>query len=337
MTIYGKLLAAAMAAPLALGLMLTAPGAALAQSQGIVAVANDQPITELDLSQRIILLDILGDTPRGGMTKQQALQALIDDQVKMMEAKRYGMLPSESDITDRIDRAAKGMKMSRAELLAKLKAKGISEASFRQYLTAQTGFSRIISAKYRENVDVSDAAIDAKMAEIKSDVGAQMAKMMNDPRMKPITVYSLMEINFPIDGQDPMLLQSRAIEAQQVARQFNGCGNAKAAAAGVFDVKFGRKFDADGAKIPKPMKEVLDKLGPGHAVGPMRGKGGLQLIAFCGTRKITPPKPDFKMPTRDQVKNMITNEKYDKIEEDYLKQARDKIYVEYRDPAYAPQ
>ena len=40
---------------------------------------------------------------------------------------------------------------------------------------------------------------------------------MNDPRMKPITVYTLMEINLPVDGNDPMLLQSRAIEAAQVA------------------------------------------------------------------------------------------------------------------------
>jgi len=134
-----------------------------------------------------------------------------------------------------------------------------------------------------------------------------------------------------------MLLQSRAIEAQQVLRQFKGCGNAKAAAQGVFNVKFGKKFDADASKLPKPMKAALDKAGQGRAVGPMRAKDGIQIVALCGVRKITPPKPDFTMPTREQIERLVINDKYDKLEESYLKLAREKIYVEYRNPSYARQ
>jgi peptidyl-prolyl cis-trans isomerase SurA len=337
MSVIRRIVAAAMAAPLACSLMLTAPGPALAVSQGIIAVANDSPITELDLEQHIYLLEILDQAPKGGLTKQQALRSMIDDQVKITEAKRLGMMPSDSDITDRIDRAAKGMKLTRKELLAKLQARGISEATFRQFLAAQISFSRIIAAKYREDVKASAAEIDAKTAEIKSNVNAEMAKIMNDPRMKPVTVYTLLEISLPVDGEDMMLMQARAIEAQQIAKRFKGCDSAKAAAKGVFDVRIGKKFEADGAKLPKEMKAILDKAGPGSAVGPMRGKNGMQLIAFCGTRKLTPPKPDFTMPSREQIERLVINDKYDKLEQDYLNTIRDKVYVEYRDPSYAPQ
>ena len=41
------------------------------------------------------------------------------------------------------------------------------------------------------------------------------------------------------------------------------------------------------------------------------------------------------MPTRDQVERAVINQKYDKLEEDYLASARDKVYVEYRDQSYA--
>jgi hypothetical protein len=146
-----------------------------------------------------------------------------------------------------------------------------------------------------------------------------------------------MEITLPLDSEDPMLLQSRAIEAQQVQRKFKGCGNTKSAADGIFNVKFGKKFDADGAKLPKPMKQALDKAGQGRAVGPMRGKQSIQLIALCGVRKISPQKPDFKMPSREQIERMVINEKYDRLEETYLKQAREKVYVEYRNSSYAQQ
>jgi peptidyl-prolyl cis-trans isomerase SurA len=247
------------------------------------------------------------------------------------------MMPSDAEITDRMQRIAKGMKLTREELLAKLKKEGISEATFRSYLLASVAFGRIISAKYREEVKASPEEVDAKIAEIDKTIGAQVRKLMNDPRMKPLTVYSLMEVTLPIDGDDPGLLQSRAIEAQQVLQRFKGCNNARKAAEGVFNVKIGKRFDADAAKLPKPMKQALDKAGEGRAIGPMRGKAGIQLVALCGVRTITPPKPDFKMPSREQVERMVVNEKYDKLEEDYLKLARDRVYVEYRNPNYAQQ
>ncbi|WP_421693192.1 SurA N-terminal domain-containing protein [Aestuariivirga sp.] len=331
-----RLAAAAAAVFLALS-PLGGVAPALAASASIVALVNDQPITELDLSQRIVLLEVLGDLPQGGMSKQKALQELIDDEVKLVEAGRFNMLPSDADVTDRIDRIAKNLKLTKQQLIDKLKAKGITEKSFRRYLAASMGFSRIINGKYKDDMEATDAEVDAKLAEIKAKFGDQMSKIMNDPRMKPITVYSLMEILLPVDGDDPMLLQSRAIEAQQVAQRLKGCGSLKAASEGIFNVKPGKKFEADAARVPPQMRQALEQAGQGHAIGPMRGKGGIQLIAWCGVRKLTPPKPDFKMPDREQARRIVINEKYDKIEEDYLKTAREKLYVEYRDPSYAQQ
>jgi peptidyl-prolyl cis-trans isomerase SurA len=334
---FRTVLAAALAAGLSWAAVAALPGAAHADTTSIIAVVNDQPITELDLTQRIILLEILGSLPRGGMNKQQALQALIDDQAKLVEATRFQMVPTDTEISQQITRVAKGMNLTREQLLAKLKERGISEASFRRYVQTSTAFSRLSAARFREDVKVTDAEVDAKMAEVKSDFSAQSAKIMNDPRMKPVTVYSLMEISLPVDGEDPMLLQSRAMEAQQVLQRFKGCGSLKTASRGIFDVRPGKKMEADSSKLPKPMRTALEKAGVGRAIGPMRGKDGIQLIAFCGVHTITPPKPDFKMPTREQVEQMVINQKYDKLEQGYLEQIREKVYVEYRDPSYAQQ
>ncbi|MFM8745447.1 MAG: SurA N-terminal domain-containing protein [Aestuariivirga sp.] len=329
------ILAAAIAASLTWAAGAGWPGAARADTTSIIAVVNDQPITELDLRQRIILLEILGSLPRGGMNKQQALQALIDDQAKLAEATRFAMVPTDTEISQQITRVAKGMGLSREQLLAKLKERGISEATFRRYVQTTTAFNRLSSARFREDVKVTDAEVDAKLAEVKSEISAQTQKVMNDPRMKPVTIYSLMEISLPVDSEDPMLLQSRAMEAQQVLQRFKGCDSLRAASKGVFDVRPGKKMEADASKLPKPMKTALDKAGVGRAIGPMRGKDGIQLIAFCGVRTITPPKPDFEMPSREQVEQMVINQKYDKLEQGYLEQIRDRVYVEYRDPSFA--
>jgi peptidyl-prolyl cis-trans isomerase SurA len=306
-----------------------------AEAATLIAIVNDQPITDLDLTQRIALLEIMDDVPRSGMDKKKALRQLIDQAVKIQEAKRYNLLPSDAELSDRIRRLAQGLKLSVDQLYAKLEAKGVSKTTFLDYVRAGMGFNRIMQGKYGQQVKATDAEIDAKMADVKAKIGQEQAKIMSDPRMKPITVFNLMEILLPVDGEDPMLMQSRAIEAAQVAQRLKSCGGLKAASEGVFDVKKGKTFDADASKLPPPMKAALEKGGVGRAIGPMRGKGGIQLIALCGIRKITPPKPDFTMPTRDQVERAVINEKYDKLEEQYLSTARDKIYVEYRDPSYA--
>lgn len=324
-------------AAVAAALIAMAPLAAPARAADIVAIVNDQPITDLDLTQRIALLEVMDDVPRGGIDKKKALRQLIDQTVKIQEAKRYNMLPSDVEMKERIKRLAQSLKLTVDQLYAKLETKGISKETFVEYVKAGMAFTRIIQGKYQQDLKVTDAEVDAKMAEIKANIGAESAKIMNDPRMKPITVYSLMEINLPVEGDDPMLLQSRAIEASQVMQRLKSCSGLKAASEGIFDVKKGKSFEADATKLPPKMKAALDKGGIGRAIGPMRGKAGIQLIALCGVRKLTPPKPDFKVPSRDQVERAALNDKFDKLEEDYLNSVRDKVYVEYRDQSYATQ
>lgn len=324
-------------AAIAAALIAIAPAASPARAADIVAIVNDQPITDLDLTQRIAMLEVMDDIPRGGIDKKKALRQLIDQAVKIQEAKRYNMLPSDTELKDRIKRLAQSMKLSVEQLYSKLEARGVSKQDFIDYVKAGMGFNRIIQGKYQQDIKVSDAEVDAKMAEFQSKISQEQAKIMNDPRMKPVTVYSLMEINLPVEGDDPMLLQSRAIEASQVLQRLKSCNGLKAASEGIFDVKKGKTFEADANKIPPQMRAALDKVGVGRAIGPMRGKGGIQLIAFCGVRKLTPPKPNFEAPTRQQVERAALNEKYDELEEQYLSTVRDKIYVEYRDPSYAQQ
>lgn len=315
------------------------PAAAVrAEGLGVVAVVNDRAVTELDVTQRINLLKVLGDVPEGGLSRKAALRMIIDDVVKTVEATRLQFNATEIEVTGQIDKLAKNRKTTSAGLLAQLSKQGIGESAFRSYIAAQIGFNRIIGSKYRNDIKVKPEDVDAKFAEIKQKMNSRISEIKKDPRMKGVTVYTLMEITLPVEQNDamaPQLLQARAVEATQVAKQFKGCKNARAAASGVFNVKFGKQIEADAAKLPGPMRAALDKAGQGRTIGPMRGKGGIQLIAFCSSRKITPKIPEFQMPARDQVENLLINEKIGAFEETYLKDARTKVYVEYRDASYS--
>jgi peptidyl-prolyl cis-trans isomerase SurA len=186
-------------------------------------------------------------------------------------------------------------------------------------------------------VKATPEEVDRKLNGYKAEINGKLAKVMADPRMRPITVYQLQEINFPIDGTiTNELLQSRAIEANAYLSKFRGCKSARAAAAGIFNVKVGKIVEADGARLPKPLKNALDKTKVGRAIGPSRTANGMQVLAFCGVRKISPPKPNVSYPTRQQAEAAVLNEKYERVVTKYSSQFRKDLLIEYRDPAYGP-
>jgi peptidyl-prolyl cis-trans isomerase SurA len=317
---------------------LPAPDFARAADQGIVATVNDHPITTLDIQQRLALLKILGERSPTGEPRKFALRMMIDEIVKIAEAKKYKMDPTDKEISSQVDRMAKSLKTDSAGMDALLKKNGIEPSSLKQFIAAQISFSRILSSKYQVKFTVEPGDVDKKYAEIKNGLEKQLSTIMNDPRMKPVQIYSIIEIDLPVETpDDPMLLQARAVEANQYIKKFKGCGSARAAASGIFNVKIGKKIDALASKIPAPMKQALDRVGPGGAMGPARGPKGIQVIGFCGKNVITPPKPKYQLPTRQQVEAAVSNEKYAAIEAKYMVEMRKHAYVEYKDQTYAQQ
>ncbi len=310
-------------------------GATFAQQSVVIATVNDQPITSFDVDQRIRLLRTLGQPESALNNRKKIANDLINDVIKIEEAKRNKMDPTPAEVAERLKRIAQGMKMDESGLIAKLKAQGISVSAFSNYTAAQMAFGRLLSGKFREKVTVDQAAVDRKMSAITQEINGKLAKIKLDPRMQPLTVYSILEINFPVEGNDQQLMQSRAIEANQYVQRFKTCSNPRGPATGIFNVKIGKKLEADSRKLPAQMRTLFQTKGPGHAFGPMRGPGGVQVLAFCSQRSITPQMPKAQMPTRTQIENVVLNENYDVVEQKYLAIMRKTAIIEYKDQSYA--
>jgi peptidyl-prolyl cis-trans isomerase SurA len=291
-----------------------------AESQGVVVTVNDAPITSFDVEQRMKLNAILGRSQGSAEDqRKRALQNLVDDAVKLAEAKKYNAIPDDKMVDAQVEKMAKGSNTDTKGLAAQLKARGSSMSALRKLVTAQIAFNRLISSLYKVKVEVDAAEIDKKYNEI-----------ANDPRLQPVTVYEILEIEMPVeDTGEAMareLLVARAADAAQFRNGFKGCGSARQAASGIYNVQIGRRMQADGRKLPKQLKSALDKVGTGGLIGPARSQNGIQLIAFCGKKNIAPEKP-----SRQQIEMMLTNKKYDLYEDRYMREIRRNAYIEYKD------
>jgi peptidyl-prolyl cis-trans isomerase SurA len=307
-----------------------------AADQKVIVTVNDLPITSFDVEQRMNLWKLVGGGSGAGDARKRALNELIDDIAKVEEAKKYKAEATDKEIDARLGEVAKGLKTDDKGLQSKLRAQGVSVTAMRQYLAGQIAFGRILKGKYKVSVDATPAEIDRKLSGYKSEIDGKVKKFMSDPRMQAVTVYEIQEITFPVDGEiTPEVLQSRAIEANGFLSKFKGCKSSRAAASGIFNVKVGKQIEADGRKLPPQLKALLDKSNPGRAIGPMRSQSGMQVLAFCGVRKITPKKPEVQYPTRKQAEAAVLNEKYAQVVTKYSSQFRKGLLIEYRDPNYA--
>ncbi len=305
---------------------------AMAEEQRVLAVVNDHPVTTLDVEQHIRLsTTLLGEAATA--TRAKVLEEIINEIVKIDGAKAARMEVTPVDVDGRLTEISKGMKLDRIAFEKNMQKNGIGITVVRRYFAAQMSFARLLRFKYREDIKVDEQDIDRKLEQIKAELANRVKKAMAGVRA--IDVYSLREINFPVENaKDPAagaLLQSRALEANQFLSRFKGCDTAQSAAAGIFNVKLSKTFEADGARLPPQLRKLMDSKGPGHAYGPMRAPSGIQVIAFCGKRHLEPPKPNVKLPTRDQVKQAAISDKYRAAEAKYVSLLRKNAIVEYKD------
>jgi len=297
-------------------------GTARADQQSVIVTVNDQPITSYDVDQRLRLWQILGNSKQD-QSRKQALQALIDDLIKISAAKKNNVEAKEELVNAHLERMAKGMQTDVKGLAAKLKKQGVSINALRQYATAQISFNRLLVSLYKVNVTVDPAEVDKALE-----------KFANDPRLKPVTVYQIMEISLPVEKSDPsmqqQLLYARAVEAETIKQRFQGCGSARAATEGVYNTVVKKPMEVDASKIPPQLKQALDKAGAGRLVGPALQNGGVQLIALCGRQNIAPQKP-----SRQMIESMLENKKFEGYEQRYIRDLRRTAFIDYKDPSYS--
>ena len=73
-------------------------------SAQVIVVVNGLPITELDIAQRSKLMASMERKP---VPRQEVVNALIDDRLKISKAKYYGFEVSESEVDTAFENMAK--------------------------------------------------------------------------------------------------------------------------------------------------------------------------------------------------------------------------------------
>ncbi len=153
----------------------TTPTPAAAQTLGIAAVVNDEVISLYDLEARMRLLIITSnqqDTPEVRQRlARQVLNRLIDEKLKLQEAKRLGIKVPKKDLDRAFANMERRNKLPKGGLAAFLKQNRLDRVVLMEQLEASLAWAAAVNRTYRSRVTISEEEIDDVINEIKASKG----------------------------------------------------------------------------------------------------------------------------------------------------------------------
>lgn len=303
MSLRGWLAGAALAAALA------APGAAFAQ---VVVVANGSPITAYDIDQRAKLITTsTHKTP----TRQEVIQELIDDRLKISKAKSYGFEVPDTEVDEAYANMAKAQHMTVDQFSQVIERGGIAPATIKARIRAELTWSQLVRGKFSSSLDVGESDIaNAMRASNQTDT---------DVAGYVYTLYPIIVLMPP--GSNAAMVESRRREAENLRTRFASCNEGLAFVRALRDVAVREPVTRSSSDLAQQLRDVLASIPVGHLTAPEVTAQGLQMFAVCDKRA---SKTDS--PLKREVRQQIYAKRFDSESKKYLDEIRKQAMIEYK-------
>jgi peptidyl-prolyl cis-trans isomerase SurA len=294
-----------------MALILMAAGSPL-QAQTVAVMVNGEPITNYDIEQRGKLNFL---TTRKPAVRQEVINELIDEKVKIKEGKKYGVDPSSSDIDQSYAAMGARMRLAPDQLTKSLESQGIRPETLKARLKAEMVWSSLIRGRYRQSLQVGE-----------KDVAAAVQANGNEKLEVEAFEYRLQPVVLIVPkGSPPATLEARRKEAEVLRGRVQTCEEANSYFKSMPNAAIREVVTKTSADIPAVLREVLDKTPIGHLTAPEVTKQGIEMVALCGRKATTVDTPKKK-----EIRDKMFVEKYEAKSKSYLQEVRRAAMIEYR-------
>lgn len=300
--------ARATAAALVLAAVLV-PGLSHAQ---VVVVANGSPITELDIQQR---MKLVASTGQRNASRQEIIQELIDDRIKIAKARVYGLEVSDRDVDIAFENMASRQRITAAQFSQVLERNGISPAAVKARIRADMTWTQLVRGKFGSSLQVGDADIANALKDNKESDAQTVAY-----------TYTLYPITIVIPrGASPGVVQAKRQEAENLRGRFTACNQGLAMARSLRDVAVREPVSRSSADLAPQLRDMLGAMEVGRLTSPEVTPQGLQMFAVCAKKEST-----AESPAKKQAREQLFNKRFEAESKKYLEEIRKQAMIEYK-------
>jgi peptidyl-prolyl cis-trans isomerase SurA len=254
---------------------------------------------------------VLSDS--GGSTRKAAIDALIEDKLKLQAAKKLDIKITDKEVEDTLAQRAGGEGAEKKEKLEEFykqfEADGINRQTIKEIIRAQLAWRDCIRRVYGPRIASMMAAIP--------DSGPKASELdvHYDVRVLRLAVK---------DAADQKAISARMLEAENLKEKFTSCANLPKEAQLVPDASVKLIEKARLSSFPKDVQPLIDKAGEGQMTPPVLVGSAVESYAVC--KKVATSKPE----AHPEVKPDARQAEYERFSRSYLQELKQKAAIDYR-------
>jgi len=280
-------------------------------AQSIACMINGEPITSLDIEQRTKLNFL---TTRKQMPRQEVLDELTNEKVKIKEAKRFGVDPSASDIDQAYTGMSQRMRLTPEQLTKSLESQGVRPETLKARLKAEMVWSSLVRGRFKESLQVGEKDVN------------EAALGSGEPTQTEAFEYKLQPIVLIVPrGSAQAAIDLRRKEAESLRERVQTCEQANSYFKSMQNAAIREMVTKNSAELPGALRELLDKTPVGRLTPPEITKQGVEMVALCDRK---PTKVDT--PKKREIREKMFTQKYEAKSKAYLNDLRKAAMIECR-------
>ena len=288
---------------------LAVPQVARAQ---VVVIANGSPITEYDIQQRTKLMAI---SMHKQPTRQEIINDLIDDRLKISRAKVYGLEVGDSEVNSAFETMATRQHITADQFGQVLERAGVSPNTVKARIRAELTWQQLIRGKYNASLQVGE-----------SDIANALKDRTEKDSSAVGYVYTLYPITVVVPrGSSEGVVAAKRSEAENLRGRFLSCNEGLAMARGLRDVAVREPLTRSSADLSPQLRDILGSMQVGRLTTPEVTDQGLQMFAVCNKKEST-----TESPLKREVREQIFTKRFESESKKYLDEIRKQAMIEYK-------
>lgn len=246
----------------------------------------------------------------GAKTSKAALDELIDEKLKMQEAKRLGAIASDDEVDMIIKGIAERNKMTIDQLAKSL---GGTIDPMKQRIRSTLAWNDVIRRKYGHQIAVAT-----------KDVEKYVATSNTNTQDDVELVVQRVRINLPAKVDEATTAQ-RLSQAEAIRAKFTDCKTTSQIITGNPGVRVEELGKRRASAFPEPTRSLLTSAKDNEMLPPSVNEGAVDLFAVCGRSVV---KADEQK--RTQAEGELKQKEFELLSKKHLKDLRQDASIEYR-------
>jgi len=286
-------------------------GASVAQN--VVAVVNGEPITALDVEQRMKFIQLTTQKPAA---RQTVIEDLIDEKLKVREGKRWGIEVSDTEVDNMYASMGQRMQFTAEQLTQSLERGGVKANTLKARIRADSVWQQLVRGRYQASLQLSDKDIEL----------ALQANAATGQEQTASFEYVMRPILFLVPpGSQPAVAEARRKEADSLRSRFKSCEEGLPAARAAGAIVRDQVIRNSGDMNPE-LRKILDGVPVGQLTAPEINRLGVEMHAICGKREAKADAPGKK-----QTRDKMFSERFEQQSKTYLARLRREALIERLD------